>query len=141
MVVIMIDIIYNLKRDRKISNIEPLKQLKITEKSNITMSEPNEIGELLVNPGKGLVLRDGLDNNYDDIIAVNYYRFEWREIEPEKEKYNWNIIDNKIEDCIQNGKKFAFGVINANSMSKNEYVTPKWVFDEGAKSYKYKTLL
>ena len=26
-------------------------------------------------------------------------------------------------------------------MSKNEYVTPKWVFDEGAKSYKYKTLL
>lgn len=136
---IIFNMTYNLKGNKENLKIEPLKELKITKQSNITKSETYPTDGLLINPGKGLVLRDYLDERYDNLTAVSYYRFEWVQIEPEKGKYNWYKIDSMIESCARRGKKFAFGVINANSTSRNVYVTPKWVFDEGAESYTCKS--
>ena len=43
--------------------------------------------EVLLNPGKGLVLRSYPDSTFDpaflDKIAIGYTRFDWSEIEPE----------------------------------------------------------
>ena len=98
-----------------------------------TISKPYESEEVLLNPGKGFVLRDSLDNSCDNVISTVYFRFGWNDIEPEEGNYNWSIIDNKLNNCIKRGKKFAFGVMNSCISSREKYVTPKWVFDAGAK--------
>ena len=41
---------------------------------------------------------------------------------------------------MQDGKKFAFGVIagaSSSSVKTRTYVTPEWVFEAGAESYTY----
>ena len=115
----------------------PLDEVKITKFGSSTTVETSYTEEVLINPGKGLVLRDYFDGTCNDITSINYCRIEWSTIEPEKGEYNWNVIDEKIDSCEKRGKKFAFGVMNANSSSSNIYVTPKWVFDEGAQYYTY----
>lgn len=109
----------------------------VDDTDDITTSRPYESEEVLLNPGKGFALRGSLNKDYDNIVSVVYYRLHWSEIEPEEGVYNWEVIDSKIEDCINRGKKFAFGVMNATTSSSKEYITPEWVFDAGAQYYIY----
>ena len=89
--------------------------------------------EVLINPGKGLVSKSDIyDNKVYEVNAVCYYRFNWSAIESEEGVYNWNVIDNKMNNAINHNKKFAFGIMGSNVSSEVEYVTPKWVFDKGA---------
>jgi len=94
-----------------------------------------DVDDVLLNPGKGWV--DYTDafwrGTYNDVINLGYLRFDWSFIEPEKGQYNWQAIDRYINEYSAIGKKFAFGVMNANVSSLESYVTPKWVFDSGAK--------
>ena len=91
--------------------------------------------EVLLNPGKGLVLRSYPDSTFDpaflDKIAIGYTRFDWSEIEPEEGQYRWDIIDDYISAYHALGKEFAFGVMNANSSADKMYVSPEWVFEAG----------
>lgn len=104
------------------------------ENTNITVSNTYSSEKVLLNPGKGMVYRRATNNSkYDDIISVGYYRFNWGDIESEEGNYNWEIIDNAISKYVKANKKFAFGIMNVNSSSSKQYVTPKWVFDAGAK--------
>ena len=128
--IIVLSIMLTIKK-----KVDPLEGIKITQYESTSVIETYDTEEVLVNPVKGLVLRDYFDGTYDDITAINYCRIEWSTIEPEKGKYNWSVIDEKIASCAERGKKFAFGVINANYSSSKVYVTPKWVFDEGAQYY------
>lgn len=109
---------------------------QIYGKTTKTTTYNNE--EVLLNPGKGFVIRDTLNRNYDDIVSVGYYRTNWDNIEPEEGKYNWEFLDSKIEDFRKRGKKFAFRIACASSTSTKKYVTPKWVFDAGAQYYTVK---
>lgn len=113
-----------------------LEDIKTEEDSSTdkTTSTPYDNEKVLVNPGKGMVYRKIKNNSkYNDIISIGYYRFNWSDIEVEEEKYNWDIIDNAINEYAKENKKFAFGVMNVNSSTNKQYVTPKWVFDAGAK--------
>ncbi len=100
----------------------------------ITIFEDTD--EVLKNPGKGLFFQDyPEEENGEDFyshISVGYKRFNWSEIEPEEGIYNWKRIDDYIELYQSMGMKFAFGIMNVNSAEKEEYITPKWVFDAGA---------
>lgn len=116
---------------------KPIDEVQMSQNEDDTVTKTYDTDEVLINPGKGLVLRNSMNKNYDNILSVFYYRFEWREIEPEEGKFNWELIDNKIEECKKRNKKFAFGVMAASSSKNNQYVTPKWVFDKGASSYIY----
>lgn len=109
----------------------------INGNNNKTTSKTYENEDVLLNPGKGFVLRDSLDNSCDEVVSVVYYRVGWSTIEPEEGKYDWSILDSKIQDCEKRGKKFAFGVMNVCVSAPQEYVTPKWVFDAGAKYHIY----
>lgn len=129
---ILISIVYFV-----INKKQPIDEIQMISTEEETESFTNELGDALLNPGKGYVLRSSLDNSCDDLVSVVYYRFNWCDIEPEEGQYNWEIIDSKIEDCITRGKKFAFGVMNSNISSSKEYITPKWVFDSGADYYIY----
>ena len=109
----------------------------VDDADDTTISKTYESEEVLLNPGKGFVLRDSLDDSCDDMVSVVYYRVGWSTIEPEEGQYNWDILDSKINNCARRGKKFAFGIMNVCISSPKEYVTPKWVFDAGAEYYVY----
>ncbi len=40
-----------------------------------------------------------------------YYRFQWYEIETGNRVYNWSVFDNQINDAINKGQKFSFGLM------------------------------
>lgn len=90
----------------------------------------------IVNPGKGWVAYGKAENQPKAVLALSslgYTRFQWGEIEPEEGVYHWEIIDNTIKSWSDAGKQFAFGVMCASTHSRSFWVTPKWVFDAGAK--------
>ncbi len=99
---------------------------------------PTENFDLLLNPGKGFVKYYDYEAQYADKFSTVYIRYDWNDIQPKQNQYNWGAIDWEISQCIAQGKKFAFGVMCANTnrsihnADKGKYVTPKWVFDAGA---------
>ncbi len=101
---------------------------------------PAEYAGLVTNPGKGFVQYWDYDATYADEITTGYSRFDWSDIEPSQGVFNWSLIDSEIAKFKAAGKKFAFGVMCANTSrsintpDKGKYVTPKWVFQAGAKS-------
>ncbi|MCR4718646.1 MAG: DUF4832 domain-containing protein [Firmicutes bacterium] len=94
------------------------------------------------NPGKGWVrMAMSNDGTYGipsaavlPYVSVGYTRFNWNQLEPEENKYNWTAIDNFINAWANVGKKAAFGIACASSVNQASYLTPKWVFDAGAAS-------
>ena len=106
--------------------------------SNAVTIYPAESTALLTNPGKGFVQYWDFDATYANEISTGYSRYDWSDIEPRQGVFNWKLIDNEIAKFKAAGKKFAFGVMCANTArsintpDSGKYVTPKWVFDAGA---------
>ena len=115
---------------------------RISQKSWVTV-EPEEAEDVLLNPGKGFVYYDWPLQQDEElikkIVSVGYARFNWIDIEPEEGVYNWELIDSYLEKYRSLGKKFAFGVMNANVSNANGYITPKWVIDAGAEGKEINT--
>ena len=109
---------------------------------NLLLVTPEETKTLIHNPGKGFVQYWEFDPNYQQMYNTGYVRYDWSDIEPKKGVYNWNLIDAEISRYKEAGKKFAFGVMCANTNrdgntpDKGKYVTPEWVFKKGAKGRK-----
>jgi len=101
---------------------------------------PVTSNDVLLNPGKGWVLYGSPASQSAATLAiatVGYDRYDWSAIEPKEGQYNWSMIDYDMNAWIGVGKQFAFGVMNANSSAgNNPYVTPRWVFADGAASVK-----
>jgi hypothetical protein len=106
---------------------------------------PTESTDLLINPGKGFVQYWDFDGAYADQVSTGYSRYDWSDIEPSAGVFNWSLIDSEIQKFKAAGKKFAFGVMCANTArsmntpDKGKYVTPRWVFQAGAKSRSIQT--
>jgi hypothetical protein len=97
---------------------------------------PKPSTEVLLNPGKGWILYGRAEWQDAKAFAVGnsgYQRFEWAELEPNEGQFNWKPLDDALAGWAKRGGQFAFGVMCASSHSKGPYVTPKWVFDAGAK--------
>lgn len=93
----------------------------------------------LVNPGKGWVSYHAYppkkDSQEFQYASIGYTRCDWGSIQPDaEERYDWKSIDGPLAAWDAAGKQLAFGVMSASTHSRLEYVTPKWVFDAGAKS-------
>lgn len=112
-----------------------LSEIKLKSINNYTQSTTYNSDKLLINPGKGFFLRNNINDSANDKISTIYYRFNWAEIEPEENAYEWNIIDEKIEYCKENNKKFAFGIMCQNTSCSLKYVTPEWVINKGVDYY------
>ncbi len=101
---------------------------------------PATSSDVLLNPGKGWVLYGSPSKQSAATLAaatVGYDRYDWSQIEPKEGQYNWSMIDYDLNAWATAGKQFAFGVMNANSSDGNvPYVTPQWVFADGAASVK-----
>lgn len=116
------------------------------EGAKIITITPQEDTEPLLNPGKGWILYSaagGNDNGQESLdvwpkeslalATMAYYRYGWNVIEPEEGKYNWKLLDDDIAECKKHGLKCRLGVWSANATGP-VYVTPKFVFNAGAKS-------
>ncbi len=99
---------------------------------------PQTSSDIILNPGKGWVLYGLPSDHSENAIAaasVGYLRYDWSSIEPAQGQYNWSPIDYAINAWQAQGKQFAFGVMNADSTDySNQFVTPQWVFADGARS-------
>ncbi|MFC5281949.1 DUF4832 domain-containing protein [Pedobacter alpinus] len=112
----------------------------LTDTTNMQSINLVESLDLLLNPGKGFVKYYDYEEQYASVFSTKYIRYDWADIQPQEGNYNWNWINNEIAECKLKGKKFAFGIMCANTnrsintIDKGKYVTPKWVFNAGAKS-------
>ncbi|MEI7903239.1 MAG: DUF4832 domain-containing protein [bacterium] len=104
--------------------------------STATTVTPRPTHEVLLNPGKGWVLYGMPEWQVPAAMVmgnIGYERFQWADLEPVEGEFNWKQLEDALAGWDKAGKQFAFGVMCASSHSKSPYVTPKWVFDAGAK--------
>ena len=108
---------------------------------------PADNGQALVNPGMGWMLyyytnvldRYGAKLAPEDIVedfpgmGVVFLRLPWAFLEPEKDNFNWEIIDTPAQRWLQSGRQVAFCISATEQWTRQG--TPQWVFDEGAKYY------
>ena len=90
----------------------------------------------LINPGKGWIIYDdgrgGFTHGKDrcwDLATVGYSRFNWSDIETADGVYDWTIVDFALNQCKNEGKTFAFGVMACDPTSTKDYCTPKFILD------------
>ena len=108
---------------------------------------PTDNGKALVNPGMGWMLYyySNILDNYGSKLAPEdtvedfpgvgtvFLRLPWAFLEPEKGKFNWEIIDTPAQRWLQTGRQMAFCISATENWTRQG--TPQWVFDEGAKCY------
>lgn len=112
----------------------------ISNRETITIDYRENPDVIIGNPGKGYErYGDAAVSTSDKVLeyaSIGYWRFPWFMLEPQEGEYNWKPIDDFLEKWDEIGGRCAFGVMAVASSSSNysEYITPKWVFDAGAKS-------
>lgn len=123
-------------KPRKLNTPYERKTSLITYNDKTVVVTPAHSTGVIVNPGKGWVAYgscEGQPQEVLDIVSLGYTRYRWGNIEPEEGVYKWEIIDKDIKEWANKGKPFSFGVACASTHSNDFWVTPKWVFDAGAK--------
>lgn len=109
--------------------------------------ELKDNGQALVNPGMGWMMyyySNKLDTYGSklapsDIVedfpgmSMVFLRLPWSFVEPEKGKFNWDIIDSPAQRWLEKGRQVAFCITATENWTRQG--TPQWVFDEGAKYY------
>ena len=126
-------------------NAGDLKPVDQTPAGTVTV-HPALDNTMLLNPGKGYAqywepdvkifykYREPDDKYVKDYIGIGYSRFNWSALEPKEGVFDWNIPDRFIAEYARYGKKVGFGVMSVTTGQREQYVTPKWVFDAGAAS-------
>ena len=94
----------------------------------------------LFNPGKGWSLHGTIKWQEKEVLSfarMGVIRFEWAALEPREGEYNWQPIEQALDEWAKIGGVCNIGVMCASTHSKlpGGYVTPKWVFDAGAKKH------
>ncbi len=70
-----------------------------------------------------------------------YIRLAWAYLEPKEGKFNWDIIDSIIDKWTKKGFKIAFRISckeTSTDRIEQQYATPKWVMEAGAKGGYYR---
>ena len=102
----------------------------------------------LANPHKGWY-HHYFDNHVDKYLAARdadlhefpgmdhlYLRLSWAYLEPHEGQYNWSLVDDVIDKWTAHGLKIAFRIScreTGTDRIEQQYATPKWVIDAGAK--------
>ncbi|MDO5579748.1 MAG: DUF4832 domain-containing protein [Planctomycetia bacterium] len=114
----------------------PLQSAEIQKENGKWILLPKATSEPIVNPGKGWVAygnAKGQPKEILDLCSLGYTRYQWSAIEPVEGEYRWEIIERDLKSWKDRGCQFAFGICGASSHSQYFWVSPKWIFDAGAK--------
>jgi len=87
------------------------------------------------NPGKGWMTGRRPVPRFP--ASVTYFRLNWGDIEFEEGRFNWSLIDGRIETARQRGMRIGFRIMTTNAHSQGYYCSPKWLFDAGCKWFEY----
>lgn len=120
--------------------------IKAYNEQNTVVLYPQSTDEILINPYKGYLYYPSKTINYcDEVMAegaefagVLYSRYAWSVLEPERGKYNFDMVRKNIEFAKSKGLQMAIGVgitINKTSMTVYSQATPLWLFDECGAPY------
>jgi hypothetical protein len=105
---------------------------------SIVSVEPRPREGLLLNPGKGWSA-SGLPQWHPkevlDLLGMGVMRLDWASVEPQEGQFNWETLDRFLDSWGRLGKVCNIGIMCANTHGRDPegYVTPKWVFDAGAR--------
>ncbi len=68
-------------------------------------------------------------------LTTVYFKMYWSDLEPEEGMFRWDIVDSYASQWTAKGYKIAFRVACCDH--RQLYGTPKWVYDAGAKGYRF----
>lgn len=88
-----------------------------------------EIDDVLPNPFKGFATRIGFNNPVYE-TKLQYSRFTWKELEPEKGVIDWDYFEKDWGNIDSTGKKVAFRIMCVLPQGTDYYVR---LFDYGNK--------
>ncbi|MCL4787435.1 MAG: DUF4832 domain-containing protein [Verrucomicrobia bacterium] len=108
------------------------------QESPLIKVEPRPRAGLLLNPGKGwsgMGLPERHPPEVLELLGMGVMRLDWASVEPREGEFNWGALDRFLESWGRLGKVCNVGVMCANTHGGDPegYVTPRWVFDAGAK--------
>jgi len=93
----------------------------------------NHINKYIISDDSDLLDFPGMDHLY--------IRLAWAYLEPLEGQFNWDVIDSIIDKWTKNGLKIAFRISckeTSTDRIEQQYATPKWVMEAGAKGGYYR---
>jgi len=122
------------------------------EKQRIDFQQDWDAATPLANPHKGWY-HHYLDNGLrkylieDDAELLEfpgmdhlYLRLAWSYLEPREGEFNWDVVDRLIDKWVPRGYGISFRIScreTGTSPVEQQYATPRWVIDAGAKGGHY----
>ena len=101
---------------------------------------PKETDDLLANPGMGWetfhCFADGDASLAGLPSSTAYFRFYWRELEPEMGRVHYDLLDDVLSAARHAGQKLAFRVMICGTDRDYSYC-PDWLRDEGYAGFEY----
>ena len=108
-----------------------------------------DTGTALINPDMGWTMHfySNIPSNYGsqlepwDIVedfpgqSMVYLRVPWAFVQPEKDRFNWALLDTPAQRWISKGRRIAFRLTTSENWVR--FATPEWVKDAGAKGVFY----
>lgn len=110
--------------------------------SSVTV-EPQTSDEVLANPGMGWQtshsFADDPANRDAPPSAAAYFRFTWRDLEPEEGKIRFAFLDNLLARAHAAGQRLSFRVQCANAPPLREALAvPDWLKAKGCRGFPYR---
>jgi len=93
----------------------------------------NHINKYIIREDSHLLDFPGMDHIY--------IRLAWAYLEPREGQFNWDLIDSIIDKWVGKGLKIAFRISckeTSTDRIEQQYATPKWVMEAGAKGDYYR---
>jgi len=93
----------------------------------------NHINKYIIKKDSHLLEFPGMDHIY--------IRLAWAYLEPQEGQFDWYIIDNIINKWIEKGLGISFRISckeTSTDRIEQQYATPKWVMEAGAKGDYYR---
>ena len=115
-----------------------LPQITPAGESGLVRREFREVDTLFANPGQGWMSQQRSPRTEPRFpCSVVYIRFNWTDAEPEEGRFSWKLIDDVIAAWKPRGAAVSMRVMTCNAHSGGYYTSPKWLFDEGCRSFEY----
>jgi hypothetical protein len=107
--------------------------------SHLVQVEPRETDELFANPGMGWQTFHRFadeDKNLQGLPSASaYFRFYWREIEPQDGQIDFARFDDLLAHARRAGQKLAFRIMCTGSGQSMD--VPSWLKDQGCKGIEF----
>lgn len=94
--------------------------------------------EPFANPAQGWTAYGNWDKvtNYVN-VGCGYFRFQWQELNPKEDVYDWTPLEREIDFYAKRGLPFYFRLMTCSRNGKRKSLVPDWVWAKGAKPHPY----